>query len=256
MRKSLQWPTGNEVRHRDVPGGAMLYDASRAGNADISWLDGQWWARRGQVRPSEEGRGATLFIDADGRRLVLRHYRRGGWAARISTDHYLWREADATRSFVEWHLLYLMRRAALPVPVPIAACYRRTGRYGYSADLLTERLPGVRSLAARLAAAPLPLTGWVAIGRCLRRFHDDGVCHADLNAHNVLMDDEARVWLIDFDRGRLRRPGLWCDGNLVRLRRSIEKITAALPAEHFSEADWASMLGAYFAAAQPAAASS
>ena len=33
------------------------------------------------------------------------------------------------------------------------------------------------------------------------------------------------VWLVDFDRGRLRRPGFWCDGNLVRLRRSLEKIT-------------------------------
>ncbi len=234
----------------------MLYDASRAGNADLAWFDRDWWARRGEVRPTAEGRGAALFIDADGRRLVLRHYRRGGWAARISTDRYLWREADATRSFVEWHLLYLMRRAGLPVPVPIAASYRRTGARSYSADLLTEQIAGVRSLAERLTAAPLALTGWIAVGRCLRRFHDDGVCHADLNAHNILMDDEWRVWLIDFDRGRLRRPGLWCDGNLVRLRRSVEKITAVLPAEHFSDADWASLLDAYFAAAQPAAASS
>jgi 3-deoxy-D-manno-octulosonic acid kinase len=256
MRKSLHWPTGTEVRRKDVPGGAMLYDASRAGNADVCWLDRDWWARRGEVKPSAEGRGAAAFIDADGRRLVLRHYRRGGWAARVSVDRYLWREPDATRSFVEWHLLYLMRRAGLPVPVPIAASYRRTGRRTYSADLLTEQITGVRSLAERLTAAPLPLTGWIAVGRCLRRFHDDGVCHADLNAHNVLMDDESRVSLIDFDRGRLRRPGLWCDGNLVRLRRSVEKITAMLPAEHFSDADWASLLDAYFAAAQPAAAAS
>jgi len=32
-----------------------------------------------------------------------------------------------------------------------------------------------------------------------------------------------RVWLVDFDRGALRTPGFWCDGNLVRLRRSLEK---------------------------------
>ena len=247
----MHWPTGTEVRHKEVPGGAMLYDASRAGNADIAWLDHDWWAKRGAVRASSEGRGAALFVDADGRRLVLRHYRRGGWMARLSVDRYLWQHAAATRSFVEWHLLYLMRRAALPVPVPIAACYRRTGRYTYSADLLTEQIAGASSLATRLAAAPLPLMGWIAIGRCLRRFHDDGVYHADLNAHNVLLDDEQRVWLVDFDRGRLRRPGLWCDGNLVRLRRSVEKITASLPPEQFSDADWASLLDAYFAAAQP-----
>jgi hypothetical protein len=38
----------------------------------------------------------------------------------------------------------------------------------------------------------------------------------------------------------------------VRLRRSVEKLTAALPPEHFSDADWASMLNAYFAAAAAA----
>jgi 3-deoxy-D-manno-octulosonic acid kinase len=255
MRKSLIWPTGAEVRQIPFRGGAMLYDASRAGNAAVSWLDAQWWSRRGKVRASAEGRGAALFIEADGRRLVLRHYRRGGWIAKWSKDRYLWRAASLTRSFVEWHLLYVMHRAGLPVPKPIAAGYRRTGRYCYSADLLTEQIPQVSSLATRLAAGALPLTSWIAIGRCLRRFHTEGVCHADLNAHNVLLNDAQQVWLVDFDRGRLRRPSLWCDSNLVRLRRSIEKITDPLPAGRFSEADWAALLNAYFVVApqQPAA---
>jgi 3-deoxy-D-manno-octulosonic acid kinase len=240
------------VRQKAVPGGAMLYDASRAGNADASWFDPAWWQARGQVRAGAEGRGGVLFIEADGRRLVLRHYRRGGWAARVSADRYWWHEERSARSFLEWQLLYLMHSAGLPVPQPVAACYRRTGRYTYSADLLTERIGGVRSLAERLLAAPVALSGWVAIGRCLRRFHEDGVYHADLNAHNVLLDEQWSAWLVDFDRGCLRRPGLWCDANLVRLRRSVEKITSGLPSEHFSDADWASMLDAYFAAA-PAA---
>jgi 3-deoxy-D-manno-octulosonic acid kinase len=224
----------------------MLYDASRAGNAAASWFDAQWWSRRGEVRASEEGRGAALFIEADGRRLVLRHYRRGGWIAKWSADRYLWQAAELTRSFTEWHMLYVMRKAGLPVPMPVAACYRRMGRYSYSADLLTEQIPDVSSLATHLARGALPLTSWIAIGRCLRRFHRDGVCHADLNAHNVLLNDVQEVWLVDFDRGRLRRPGLWCDSNLVRLRRSIEKITDPLPVERFSEADWASLLNGYF----------
>jgi 3-deoxy-D-manno-octulosonic acid kinase len=252
MAKTLHWPTGAEVRQKSVPGGAMLYDVSRAGNAAAEWFDPQWWRARGEVRAAPHGRGSALLIEADQRRLVLRHYRRGGWATRISQDRYWWREADATRSFVELHLLYLMRRASLPVPVPLAACYRRTGRHTYSADLLTERIESVKSLHARLAAAPVPLMGWIAIGRCLRRFHEDGVFHADLNARNVLLDDQWRVWLVDFDRGGLRKPGLWCDANLVRLRRSVERIVAPLPAERFSDADWASMLDAYFSVAAAA----
>lgn len=230
----------------------MLYDASRASNAAAGWLEREWWAERGEVRASGEGRGEALFIHADGRRFVLRHYRRGGLVRHLVRDRYLWRGPTATRSFVEWHMLYLMRRAGLPVPVPIAAGYRRVGRFSYSADLLTEEIRDVSSLAARMEIAPLPLSSWIALGRCLRRFHEDGVCHADLNAHNLLLSDEQQVWLVDFDRGSLRRPGFWCDSNLVRLRRSVEKLAAKLPAEHFSEADWSSLLSGYFAAAQPA----
>ncbi len=252
MQKSVRWPTGAEVRQKPIRGGAMLYDASRAGNAEASWFEPEWWAARGHVQPSGEGRGGTCFIDADGQRLVLRHYQRGGWMARLAADQYFWRGEARTRSFTEWHLLYLMRRAGLPVPVPIAACYRRIGRYRYRADLITEQLLATRSLASLLRAGPVSLTHWIAAGRCLRRFHDDGVCHSDLNAHNILFGEATDVALVDFDRGRLRRPGMWCDGNLVRLRRSIEKVTALRPPEHFTDADWDSLLRGYFAAVAPA----
>jgi 3-deoxy-D-manno-octulosonic acid kinase len=254
MRKSLRWPIGAEVRHKPIRGGAMLYDASRAGNADASWFDRQWWSQRGQVRETAGGRGAAVFIDADARQLVLRHYRRGGWMAHLSQDRYRWNGESLTRSFLEWHLLYAMRRAGLPVPLPIAAGYRRTGRFSYTADLLTEQIPAAPTLASRLRSGPLALSGWIAMGRCLRRFHDNGIFHADLNAHNVLLDDSGEAWLVDFDRGQLRHPGYWCDGNLVRLRRSIEKISDTLPPDRFSEADWASLLDGYFTAVAQASA--
>jgi serine/threonine protein kinase len=101
------------------------------------------------------------------------------------------------------------------------------------------------SLAEQLRNRGIPILGWITIGRCIRAFHDLGVCHADLNAHNIMLVGDDSVYLIDFDRGRLRRPGLWCDGNLVRLRRSLEKITYKMPPEHFSEADWHGLLDGY-----------
>jgi 3-deoxy-D-manno-octulosonic acid kinase len=253
MSKSLIWPPGAKIRQKPIRGGAMLYDTSRAGNADASWFDPIWWSGRGAVNEGPEGRGSVLFIDADGRQLVLRPYRRGGLVASLVKNRYLWQGGSRTRSFYEWHLLYIMRHAGLPVPVPMAAQYIKVGAYTYTADLLTELIPNVSSLAARLENGPVPLMMWVEVGRTLRRFHSEGVCHADLNAHNILLNDGPEVWLVDFDRGRLRRPGLWCDSNLVRLRRSIEKLTQALPMDRFSEADWASLLSGYFAgAAQPA----
>ena len=238
--------TGAEVRTVEHGGGAMLYDSSRAGNAVPGWLDPDWWRKRGTVTVASEGRGGACLIDADGRSLVLRHYRRGGWAAHLSADRYWWHGAEQTRSFREWHLLYHLHRVGLPVPMPVAAGYRRRGR-SYVADLLVQRLPGVRSLASELRSAPVALRTWVAVGRWLRRFHLCGVCHADLNAHNIMLGADDAVWLIDFDRGTLRSPGWWSDANLVRLHRSLVKIAAPLPPERFSAADWQLLLDSYFA---------
>ena len=78
----------------------------------------------------------------------------------------------------------------LPVPTPIAARYRRRGLF-YRADLITQRIENSEPLAARLLKGPLSLTQWIAVGRCIRRFHDAGVCHADLNAHNILLTPRA-----------------------------------------------------------------
>jgi len=238
-----RWVLGPEVKHGAAAGGAMLYDASRASNLHPEWFDLSYWQARGELDGSARGRGAAHFIRSNGKRYVLRHYRRGGLVARFLGDRYLWQGEEGTRPFTEWQLTYRLHRAGLPVPAPIAARYRHSGVL-YTGDILTERLPTVGSLAECLNTGALSTLTWISIGRCIRRFHDLGVCHADLNTHNVLLSEEA-VYLIDFDRCQLRSPGLWCDVNLVRLRRSVEKIAWGLPPERFTEADWHALLDGY-----------
>jgi 3-deoxy-D-manno-octulosonic acid kinase len=145
--------------------------------------------------------------------------------------------------FAEWYLTYHLYRAGLPVPAPIAARYRRQGVF-YRADLITQRIEDSESLAAKLAQGPISLTQWIAIGRCIRRFHDAGVHHADLNAHNILLTPQ-QVYLIDFDRGELRKRGWWADTNLVRLYRSLEKVTLLDAPDSFTDQDWHSLLAGY-----------
>jgi 3-deoxy-D-manno-octulosonic acid kinase len=238
-----RWALGSEVKRGALAGGAMLYDASRAGNVSAEWFEPRFWQARGEVDGAARGRGAAHFISSDGKRYVLRHYRRGGLMARLSGDRYAWRGEESTRPFAEWQLTYSLHRAGLPVPAPIAARYRHQGST-YTGDIITERLPTVGSLAECLRTGALSVTTWISIGRCIRRFHDLGVCHADLNAHNVLLSEEM-VYLVDFDRCQLRGTGLWRDGNLVRLRRSLEKVTWALPPERFGESDWYALLDGY-----------
>jgi 3-deoxy-D-manno-octulosonic acid kinase len=235
---------GPEVKRSTSAGGAMLYDTSRAGNLTAEWFDARYWANRSELEGHAQGRGTTWFIRGGaGERYVLRHYRRGGLMARLAGDRYRWRDEQSTRPFAEWQLTYRLHRAGLPVPAPIAARYLREGG-SYRGDLITERLATVGTLAQCLRTGALSIATWIAIGRCLRRFHDFDVWHADLNAHNILLSEEG-VYLVDFDRARLRTPGLWRDANLVRLHRSLEKVTWGLPSERFAEADWHGLLDGY-----------
>lgn len=201
--------------------GAILFDARRVQQAQPGWFDPAWWGERASAVPSG-GRGGAWFVDAPFGQAVLRHYLRGGLAARISRDSYAWHGADRTRSFEEFRLTRALHTLGLPVPRPIAACYWRRGPI-YRAAILIERLPGVRSLA-ELAADDPANAPWEATGRLLARFHRAGLDHADLNANNILLDAR-QGWLIDFDKGSIRIPATaWRERNLARLQRSLVKL--------------------------------
>jgi 3-deoxy-D-manno-octulosonic acid kinase len=209
--------------YRDARGdGAILFDRQRLRQAQPEWLDPAHWGDR--ARPVDSGgRGGAWFVDAPFGQSLLRQYRRGGLAASVSSDRYLWRGANRTRSFAEFRLTRALHRLRLPVPQPFVASYLRQGAT-YRAAILMERLADVRSLADRYQAvgqgAPLEETG-----RLVARFHRAGLDHADLNAHNVLFDAQGHGWLIDFDRGVLRIPATrWREANLARLLRSLMKL--------------------------------
>ncbi len=53
------------------------------------------------------------------------------------------------------------------------------------------------------------------------------------------------MYLIDFDRGELRKRGWWADTTLVRLYRSLEKVTLLAAPESFTDEDWHSLLAGY-----------
>lgn len=207
-----------------VDRGAILFDPERVEAPDWRLFDRDRWRAQGALRERPGGRGSIHFIDDGSRHWALRRYLRGGWAGHIARDRYVYLGEERTRPFSEFRLLWKLRGMQLPVPVPVAAGYRR-GRVTYVAELITERIAGARSLAERVRADDLRDADWQAVGRCLRRFHDAGVHHADLNAHNVLFDGAGRPWVVDFDRGRIRAPGGWRDRALLRLGRSLAKVS-------------------------------
>jgi 3-deoxy-D-manno-octulosonic acid kinase len=229
-----------------VAGGGILYDASRLRKPAAELFDIEHWRKQGSLQEIAGGRASIAVVSTGEERWVLRHYRRGGFIARLSRDRYLWLGESRTRSFAEWRLLAELRRRGLPVPAPVAARYVR-GALTYTADLITEQLPDSRTLADAVTGAHLPAEQWTIIGKTIAAFHREGVHHADLNAHNIMIEHAVapRVYLLDFDRGRIEARGSWEQEVLARLRRSLEKIKVQRGDVAFADQQWESLLAGY-----------
>ncbi|EWG99660.1 3-deoxy-D-manno-octulosonic acid kinase [Halomonas sp. BC04] len=210
----------------------ILYDADSVCDANLrpqitpQLFSPAHWRETDRVVGEAPGRGSSLFLDANGAQWVLRPYRRGGLMARIARQRYLWMGLERTRAFRELRLTAELYARGLPVPRPVAAAVTRHG-LAYEAALITVRIPGARSLADRLIEHTASDELLEAVGRTIRRFHDNGLDHVDLNARNLLVDAQKKVWLIDLDRCRLRKAGSWQEANLRRLDRSLEKFGAS-----------------------------
>ncbi len=221
--------------------GAILFDS-----AQIAEAEEQWFVQvAGAHDERHAGRGAVVFFEAPFGACVLRHYRRGGLAARVSQDRYLWTGRERTRAFLEFRLLAELAEAGLPVPAPLMARYVRKGMR-YRADLITRQIPAAQTLAERLVVHALDAALATTVGRTLADFHAKGVWHADLNANNVLVDAGGKVWLIDFDRCARRKPAMtWQLANLQRLWRSFGKLQAHKQMSNFDAVFWHPLLAAY-----------
>jgi 3-deoxy-D-manno-octulosonic acid kinase len=233
--------------------GALLVDPARTGelleSAGEALFDPEYWRSRAELIPADRGRGAAWFVGPSAQRWVLRHYRRGGAVARISGDGYAWAGEQRVRSFAEYRLLALLHQRGLPVPAPVGARYRR-GAFTYRCDLITQRIEAARPMSALLLAGALSEANWRAIGAAVGSLHRAGADHPDLNAHNVLVGSDGAIRVIDFDRGRLRKPGgarqpAWPGRNLERLRRSLAKIAAGSAFGAVSPEQWTMLLAGY-----------
>ncbi|ARV71461.1 3-deoxy-D-manno-octulosonic acid kinase [Vibrio campbellii] len=185
-------------------------------------FDAQYWQEQDKVVGSATGRGTTWFVQLENMQAALRHYRRGGLFGKIVKDHYWFTGWEQTRSAQELNLLQILIDAGVNVPRPIAARAVKTG-LTYQADLLSERIPNARDLVSILQEKPLPEVMYQKIGQEIAKMHNVNVNHTDLNIHNILIDDQDKVWIIDFDKCCQQVDGDWKQSNLDRLKRSFEK---------------------------------
>ena len=202
----------------------IVYDADLIQQPGAHLFVAEAWESSGSVVGQAPGRSSALFLETGFGPAVLRHYFRGGWAAHLSRDRYVYTGLERSRPIAEFHMLARLYKMGLPVPQPLAAQCLREGLF-YSGDLMTRRLLDVIPLADLPDILQNDPAMWIATGACIRRFHDHGLVHADLNARNILVGSKNTVYLIDFDRAQIR-PGArnLFEANLKRLQRSLRKI--------------------------------
>jgi hypothetical protein len=248
----LTWtfPRGLAVARREVRA-AVEAALAEAGSLYV-------WAASRPDREVFSGRGEAYGVLLGGTSAVVRHARRGGRTARLWRDWYwgtprLYREIEMSRRLAD---------AGVMTPAVLAGVVYRAP-IGHRADVATGRVRGVD--LATLFFGQEPPAGaarrrvWLAVGRLVRRLHDAGLVHHDLQLRNVLIDASGLsaptsgaggeslpdAHLLDVDTVEAAGRILWGRGwNLDRFYRSWEKWNRTR-GERLSEDDRAAFEAAY-----------
>ena len=182
------------------------------------------------ARAPKRGRGAvpSVALRRDAH-VVLRRYQHGGLLAGLTGSLYL----GPSRALDELHVTARAEASGAPVPhVVCLALWPAAGPF-WSALIGTREERDARDLFEVLSACEDPLERRALlrdVGAAVRRLHDAGVDHRDLQLHNILVVEEGgrrRIVVIDLDRAVYHPRGRLASRlrarNLGRLTRSAVK---------------------------------
>jgi 3-deoxy-D-manno-octulosonic acid kinase len=212
---------------------------------DVNWFNADFWQQQNKIVGAKKGRATAWFFKNNTLTAVLRHYWRGGLVGKLLSDQYFYLGLAQTRVYKEFALMMQLIELGLNVPTPIAAKVTRNGLI-YRGDIITEAVTGAKSVLDILIKRPLTAVELESIASTIALFHRHGVYHADLNINNILFNDAGEVYIIDFDRGEIKKPAKqWQQGNITRLERSFLKEQNRNKVFHWQTDDWLRLMAIY-----------
>jgi 3-deoxy-D-manno-octulosonic acid kinase len=235
------------IQQKTVNSQVMWFDVEHFSALIPQMFTSQYWQTKNAIIGQAEGRGTTYFFEHNKNDYVLRHYHRGGLIGKVLSDQYFYTSLDQSRAWREFKLLQHMQTLDLASPTPIAAMLSKSGLY-YQADIISTKIPDAQDLHHILLERSLTTDVIQKIGQTVAKFHHHQIYHHDLNIHNIMLDTEHNVWLIDFDKCGIKQGNDWKKSNMARLKRSFEK-EKRLHNIHWQLADWQMLISAYNIAA-------
>ena len=234
---------GSAAARRDVA------DAVRRALAEAGTLYA--WAGAQPDRATYLGRGEAYGVPLGRVAAVVRHARHGGLLAPLLGDLY----AGPPRFEREAELSRRLAAGGVRTPALLAGIRYRAGPL-HRADVATERVAGADLVEVffgdRPPAGAARTAALDALGRLVRRLHDLGYVHPDLQLRNLLLTDAAgappQAWLLDVDTCRRMRGNRDSERarNLARFYRSWAKWNG-LRGERLGDADRALFSVGYLA---------
>ncbi|MCZ6570268.1 MAG: hypothetical protein O7B23_08930 [Deltaproteobacteria bacterium] len=204
------------------------------------------------ARAARRGRGATpsVAVSPD-QRMVLRRYQHGGTLAGLTGKRFL----GPSRALQE--LEVTARAEASGAPVPHVLCLVLWPVWGplWSALIGTREESQVEDLfelLTKLDDGPTRRRSLRQVGSAIRRLHDAGVEHRDLQLRNILVrkGEPPEIVVVDLDRARFHARGTMPSGrraaNLGRLARSAVK-TGLWGSQKLGRRELAALVGGYSA---------
>ena len=157
-------------------------------------------------------------------RVVIKQYLRGGALRAFVRQRYL--RMGAARCAGEFHVLLRALEVGVNVPEPVGYCY--TPGLFYKAWLFTRELQGTSTIAELSAVSGQEDRVQAAMEEVVRQVGQlirAGIFHVDLHPGNTLVDEQGKVYLLDFDKAYTYRgrPNVLRDKYLCRWRRAVIK---------------------------------
>ncbi|WP_235310806.1 3-deoxy-D-manno-octulosonic acid kinase [Paraglaciecola algarum] len=221
----------------------ILFDPEHFTHPEPDIFNGSFWHSQSKVLGEAKGRGTTYFFQHNKQEYVLRHYLRGGLIGKIIHDQYVFNGLNNTRAWQEFKLLQHMLELGLACPKPVAAQITKTGLL-YRADIILAKIKQAIDVFNILLTDKISEKIWQDIGKTIAQFHQQNIYHHDLNIHNIMLDSQNKVWLIDFDKCYVKQGTDWQQENLSRLHRSFEK-EKRLKNIQWQESDWIKLMLGY-----------